>query len=473
MGQALWRQIKVACIIENVIYAIVSEAIHKFVRQMNILMFNTYNPYRASGIVALDLFNQLRKNGHKVKLLVNRYNRNYPDGIVSVESRLMCLKRIAFYKFHWRYEKLKKYFKIKTKEMINPDYRIFQLNEQKLYYKTDLLLKKAGIRPDAIIILFAKKFINAKNIYELNSKTKTPVYWLMYDMAPLTGGCHYSWDCTGYQNNCGSCPGLFSSNPRDLTYNNISFKRNYLSKTKIEIISASGWQYQQAKSSSLFKNSPVHKVLLSVDSTIFKPENKDQVRIRLNIPRDKKILFFGSVGLSEKRKGMSYLIDSLKLLKQKAELSGKLSSDGIVLLIAGGEAGQIIDNLPFKYYFLGMVSNTHGIASAYQAADVFICPSIEDSGPMMINQSLMCGTPVVSFEMGVAFDLVISGETGHRAKLKDVNDMAEGIMNLLTLDKISYDKMSDKCRKLALDLCSPDIQTAKIEQILKNESYQQ
>jgi glycosyltransferase involved in cell wall biosynthesis len=440
---------------------------------MNILIFNTYNPYLASGIVALDLFNSLQKKGHKVKLLVNRYNPTYPDGVVSVESYLMSLKRTTLYKFQWRYEKLITDLKIRTKETTNPDYRIFQLNEQKLLYKTDLLIKKAGIIPDAIIILFAKKFINAKNIYELYNKTKAPVYWLMYDMAPLTGGCHYSWDCTGYQNNCGKCPGLFSTNSYDITYENILFKRKYISKTKIEIIAASEWQFQQAKRSSLFKNNTIHKVLLSVDSTIFRPEYKAGIRLKLNIPLNKKILFFGSVGLTEKRKGMCYLIESLKVLKQKAELSSTMAADEIVLLIAGGEFEQIIDYLPFRYHYLGMVSNTYGIASAYQAANIFICPSVEDSGPMMINQSLMCGTPVVSFEMGVAFDLVITGETGYRAKLKDVDDMAQGIMNILTLDKIDYKKMSDNCRKLAHKLCSPDIQTEKIEQIFKNEAYEQ
>ena len=85
----------------------------------------------------------------------------------------------------------------------------------------------------------------------------------------------------------------------------------------------------------------------------------------------------------------------------------------------------------------------------------------------------MCGTPVVSFEMGVAFDLVITGKTGYRAKLKDTNDLAKGIMNILTLDNTNYSKMADNCRKLALELCSPDVQSAKIEQILKNEPYQQ
>jgi glycosyltransferase involved in cell wall biosynthesis len=115
-----------------------------------------------------------------------------------------------------------------------------------------------------------------------------------------------------------------------------------------------------------------------------------------------------------------------------------------------------------------MVNNTYGIASAYQAADVYVCPSIEDSGPMMINQSIMCGTPVVSFEMGVALDLVVTGKTGYRAKLKDTGDMAKGILDILTLDEDNYKIMSVNCRELALKLCSPDVQSEKIENILRN-----
>ncbi|HEY5124202.1 MAG TPA: glycosyltransferase [Ignavibacteria bacterium] len=91
-----------------------------------------------------------------------------------------------------------------------------------------------------------------------------------------------------------------------------------------------------------------------------------------------------------------------------------------MLLIAEREIEAIADSLPFEYLYLGYVDNTFGIASAFQAADVFVCPSIEDSGPIMINQSIMCGTPVVVFEMGVATDLVETGITGFRAKNKDV-----------------------------------------------------
>jgi glycosyltransferase involved in cell wall biosynthesis len=45
----------------------------------------------------------------------------------------------------------------------------------------------------------------------------------------------------------------------------------------------------------------------------------------------------------------------------------------------------------------------------------------------MINESIMCGTPVVSFRMGVAEDLIINGETGYIVKLKNIRDLANGI----------------------------------------------
>lgn len=43
----------------------------------------------------------------------------------------------------------------------------------------------------------------------------------------------------------------------------------------------------------------------------------------------------------------------------------------------------------------------------YCAADVFMSTTIADSGPMMVNYSIACGTPVVSFPIGVAQDLVM------------------------------------------------------------------
>jgi glycosyltransferase involved in cell wall biosynthesis len=80
----------------------------------------------------------------------------------------------------------------------------------------------------------------------------------------------------------------------------------------------------------------------------------------------------------------------------------------------------------------------------------------------------MCGTPVVSFEMGVASDLVRTGETGYLARIKDSKDLAQGVFNTLMLNRENFDRLSENCRNLALKLCSPQVQINKFENIIKS-----
>jgi len=435
---------------------------------MNILIFNTHNPHREAGAVSLELFNNLKRRGHNVRLLVNSFDAAYNEGIISVETKTLFKTKIFFEKLKWHFNKIKQTLKVKNIKKSDPDYCFFQLNEARSFYNTGNLLKKAEIKPDAIIVLYAKGFINTKNLFELNRMTNAPIFWLMYDMAPFTGACHYAWDCKGYKDSCGSCPGIFSDDPFDITHKNLLYKKNYLNKTNIQIIAASEWQYRQVRESSLFKDRIIHKILLSIDLSVFKPLDKTDIRSRIGITLNMKVIFFGAVVLTQKRKGMAYLLESLRLLKMKTEEPESKLKNNILLLIAGNGIDEIVELLPFPYHYLGKTDNTYGIASAYQSADVFLCPSIEDSGPMMINQSLMCGTPVVCFEMGVALDLVKTGRTGYSARLKDCDDMCQGLYNVLSLNSDEFMKISENCREIALEKCSPETQIAKIEKIIRD-----
>jgi glycosyltransferase involved in cell wall biosynthesis len=436
--------------------------------KMNILILNTHNPLKASGIVALDLFNQFKGRGHEVKLLVNSYDKDYPDGIISLESAFVARQKLFIEKIEWRLNKLKQFLNIKDKIKTDPNYPFFRLNEKKQIYSTRKILNAAGPKPDTIIILFAKGFINAKNIYEMHKFTSGKIFWLMFDMAPFTGGCHYAWECKGYQMNCGNCPGLYSSDPLDISHKNLLFKKEFFDKVNIHVLAGSEWQYQQASMSTLFKNKPIHKILLSVDSFVFRPIDTKKLKSDMNISENKKIIFFGSVGLTEKRKGMHYLIKSLNKLREILKSDNSDLEKNLLLLVAGRGFYEIVDLLPFESRYLGLLDNNYGIASAYQVADVFICPSIEDSGPMMINQSIMSGTPVVSFEMGVSLDLVITGETGYRANNKDSNSMAQGIYSILSLNSDDYHNLSMRCRDLALKKCSSESRIELLEGLIKN-----
>jgi len=86
---------------------------------------------------------------------------------------------------------------------------------------------------------------------------------------------------------------------------------------------------------------------------------------------------------------------------------------------------------------------------------------------MMINEAIMCGTPVVAFDMGVAPDLVHTGRTGYKAKLKDSKDLARGIAEILHLNKEEYSEMSNNCSELGLRLCHPKVQMEGFEKLLK------
>ena len=302
---------------------------------MNILILNTHNPLKASGIVALDLFNQLKVKNHEVKLLVNNHDYDYPEGIISLESSLAARRKLVKEKIEWRLDKLKQFLKLKDKIRTDPNYPFFELNEKKQIYRTRRILKAAGLKPDMIIILFAKGFINTKNIYEFHKFTSAKIFWLMFDMAPFTGGCHYAWECKGYQMNCGNCPGLYSSDPLDISHKNLLFKKDFLDKVNIHVLAGSEWQYQQARLSTLFKNKPIHKLLLPINPSVFKPVDKAKLRLDLKVNPDKKVIFFGAVGLSEMRKGMHFLIESLDKLKELVSRSDSGLGDKILLLIAG------------------------------------------------------------------------------------------------------------------------------------------
>ena len=79
---------------------------------------------------------------------------------------------------------------------------------------------------------------------------------------------------------------------------------------------------------------------------------------------------------------------------------------------------------------------------------------------MMINESILCGTPVVSFDMGVAPDLVHTGRTGYRARLKDSADLAVGLYQLMEMNEVRTRVMRTECRALGLALCHPDVQVS-------------
>lgn len=421
-----------------------------------IVILTGVHPNEVSGKLVTDLKNLFKEKGHRVVVMTNAYLKEELEDVISVKSMFM---------------ELKNKIKLKSRLLFNPpkniedkNYYMFDKNSHQQYSRASLILKNLSFNPDAFIYIFPHRFLNEKDLYEINSNTGAPIYRYMADMAELTGGCHYAWDCEGYMKSCGSCPGLFSDNPQDETYDNLKFKQNYINKTNVIVVAGSEWQMEQSAKSTLYGSKPRYKILSPTDEALFYQGDKEEARNFLNLPKEKKIIFFGAVNNSEKRKGSKELIEALVFLKNS--ISEKERSN-IHLLIAGNKPDSRITELGFSITNLGYV-NYAVLAKAYQASDVFVCPSIEDSGPSMINQSIMSGTPVVSFLMGVSPDLVIREETGYAAELKNSKDLANGLKIILDLNKVQQIEYSNNCRSLAYDLYSYDSVAKKFSDLISN-----
>ena len=220
---------------------------------------------------------------------------------------------------------------------------------------------------------------------------------------------------------------------------NYAFKKHYLPKDIH--VAARGIEKQRLSQSELFRNCQQELIVFPLDEKKFCPSSdKDALRVKWGVPVDRKVVLIGATHLNEKRKGMDLLVEALKNVH-----------NDVLVLVAGNMDKQLAFVKEAKV--LGYLSEGQ-LIEAYQMADLFVCPSLADAGPLMVMQSCFCGTPVVAFPVGVSAELVETGETGYLAQYGNVDDLAHGIDEIVMLPDERWKEISLKCRERVLRLCS-------------------
>lgn len=323
---------------------------------------------------------------------------------------------------------------------INPKYAGHNLSERIMEANPEDLAKALPEAPDFILVHWVSGYANAKYVSRLQKRTRAKVFYMMVDEALLTGGCHYPWDCQGIAKGCRNCPMVDSRVLKSAIRLNFLYKQAYLTKDR-NVILPTEFDRIRLEHSKLWKHAQWHKQLETIDENLFFPvADKSVLKNQFGIPADKKVVFMGSANLNENRKGMSVLVEAVPLVKHK----------DVFYLVAGRE--NVFVGVP-NVVFIGHV-DMETLAKAYQAADVFVCPSLEDSGPQMLNMAVMSGVPAVAFPVGSALDLIKTGETGYLASFGSAADLAAGMDYLLDLSSTDYEKLSKNCRNLAMRLFS-------------------
>lgn len=301
------------------------------------------------------------------------------------------------------------------------------------FVKAEDIIKRLTFTPDYIHIGTHQFFLSPKAIYELYKRTNAKIVFSMVDDKLLGGGCPYPvWGCREYENGCAHCP--VYPYMHFVRKNIIKQKRKYLKKMPFHLLGTS-YDLKKAQKVDFLKHATMHSRVGCPDIP-FKM-NKEEAREFFDIPENEYVIMVGSTNNNNPNKGFKQLLESLLIFDKT------ISDRSVTLLMLGKEIPSKFNFKNIKIKAPGFL-DLRGLFTAYYACDVYVSPSVEDSGPYMVNYAIACGRPVIAFPVGIALDIVINKKTGWLTSCIDINEYAEGL-------KYFYNSTKEELRDIERD----------------------
>jgi len=271
---------------------------------------------------------------------------------------------------------------------------------------------------DIVHLHWTSHFLDYQNFFNYINK---PVVWSLHDMNAFTGGCHYAHQCSGFITGCTTCPQIGSTNQPQAAETYFIIKKQSIENFKKLLIAApSRWMLNQSAKSLIFKNL-AHFYLPNVyDPNVFKIGDPVYCKNKWNIPSHKINLLFVVHSFKIQSKGFGLLKLAIKLLPQ----------DNFHCTLVGKDLDDIFLN-DITYTKVNYVQKQVEMAELYNAAEILMHPSICDNAPNTIAESLLCGTPVIAFNVGGVPEMIEDGMDGFLTYRQSAQDFADAILKFV------------------------------------------
>jgi len=248
-----------------------------------------------------------------------------------------------------------------------------------------------------------------------------PMVWTLHDSLAFTAGCLYTDFCDGWKNDwCSKCPqdagAVGGGTQREL----VQLIKSLIYKvTDFTAVCPSLWLKQQAEQ-SIMQEHDIRLIYNGVDIHTFKPGNQIELRTKLGLPIDKKIIMFAAHGgLNNSLKGGNYLYEALQNLYA--------GYPDLFLLTIGTVNNAAFNRLSVPHLDIPYINNQQLLADYYGAADIYVSPTLTEVFGLTVCEAMSCGTPVVAFATGGIVEVVIHQENGYLAECGNIVELARGI----------------------------------------------
>ena len=297
------------------------------------------------------------------------------------------------------------------------------------YFSTKRFIKYLNKeKPDVVHLLnlhgyYLNEFALLSYLKNKNIKT----IYTMCDEYPFTGKCGFAFGCDGFRKNCLGCKEK-KAYPSSWFFNTSPwfFRKKMECYNGFEniIFAGCGYVVNRAKESTLLKNKKFEFVgePIEMDRT-FVPRDTSELRHRLGIPQENKVLLTVAV-LSNERKGGKYFIDLCNRMQDLKDYS---------FVYVGYNTDKYEDITPANMIRIPYVESLETLAEYFSLADVFVATTLADTVPNAVINSLACGTPVCAFDIGGMSSIRISDTS--IIKVTPVGDVDLLLKSVLSFNK--------------------------------------
>ena len=415
-----------------------------FANVMKVLIINTSEKAGGAAVAASRLMETLINNGVKAKMLVLDRETD--------RLTVVALPRSPWLRWNFLWERLCIFLSSRLSRK-----HLFEIDIANT--GSDITRLPEFQEADVIHLHWINQgMLSLKGIQKILRSGKA-VVWTMHDIWPATAICHLTLGCRRFTSGCQHCkylPGGGSAN--DLSASVWRRKQQMLSAGPISFVACSRWLEGEAKASALLKGHQITNIPNPIDTRLFSPGSQQEARQALALPEERRLLLFICQRVTNKNKGMDYLIEACRLLAE--QYPDMVQTTGVVIL--GSHADEVTDQLPFEAYPLGYLTDERRIAQVYRAADVFVLPSLSENLPNTIMEAMACGVPCIGFRVGGIPEEIDHQKNGYVAQYRDAADLARGIRWVLC--EADHTELSQQAvRKVARNYSQSSVAVRYIE----------
>ena len=262
--------------------------------------------------------------------------------------------------------------------------------------------------------------INIQSIFKYAKSNGIKIIWTLHDAWTVTGRCGYPFFCKGWKTGCKTCPN-HAFYPRVFFSQSKKFFRlkhdliDLLITSQAIFVSPSMWLVNFFRSS--YPNADVRLIRNGIDISIFKPDGGQNDQI-LKFASGRKVI--GGTSLSAGKGGFYF-----------EELSKHLDPKKYCIVVVGCPESKIVSTTLMN---LKSLSSREEMASFYRTIWVLLSPTQNDNFPTTHLESISCGAPVLTFNVGGASEMIEQGVNGYSVSLNDKEALFKKLSEMLDRD---------------------------------------